>query len=143
MPDAENSPKTHRLARWWREWWQARRTLAQLDSCGAAEVGHIAHDIGVSSGDLRVLAGKWPEAADLLVRRMTEIRLDPTDVAQVEPGVVRDLQRVCTLCVSKRKCVHDLATKPTDPAWQDYCPNAMTLKALIAERANSRNAKAS
>ncbi len=78
----------------------------------------------------------------LAAARMAESRLDATEITQVEPQVIRDLQRVCTFCTSKRKCAHDLASNPSDPVWQDYCPNATTLQALIAERANPGNAKA-
>jgi hypothetical protein len=66
---------------------------------------------------------------------MEHLKLDTADIARVEPPVIRDLQRVCTLCESKRRCMRDLAKRPSDPVWQDYCPNAMTLRALLAERA--------
>jgi hypothetical protein len=131
-----------RLAHWCRDWGRRRRTLVELDCCGPAEVARIAHDIGVSSTDLCVLAGKWPDSTNLLLRRMGESRLDATEIVGVEPQVMRDLQRVCTFCASKRKCEHDLASYPSDSAWQNYCPNATTLKALVAERANSRKTKA-
>ena len=109
--------------------------MAELDRCGPSERAHIAHDVGVSSADLSILAGKWPNSADLLLRRMDESNLDATEIKKAEPQVIRDLQRTCSFCMSKRKCSHDLATKPSDPAWQSYCPNTTTLKALIAERA--------
>jgi hypothetical protein len=95
----------------------------------------IASDVGVSGTDLSILAGKWPDAADLLYWRMNEIKLDRKEVTQAEPQVMRDLQRVCTVCGSKRRCGHALAN-PSDPAWQKYCPNATTLSALAAERAD-------
>jgi hypothetical protein len=47
--------------------------------------------------------------------------------------VMRDLQRTCALCLSKRRCTHDLARHPADPVWEEYCPNAMTFSALRAE----------
>jgi hypothetical protein len=56
---------------------------------------------------------------------------------------LRDLQRACSLCASKRRCKRDLARKSTDPGWQQYCPNASTLHALIAERRNQSHPKAS
>lgn len=114
--------------------------MAELDYCGPSERAHIAHDVGVSSSDLCILAGKWPNSADPLLRRMEEIKLGAAEIKQVEPQVIRDLQRTCSFCMSKRKCTHDLASKPSDPAWETYCPNATTLKALIAERANSSRA---
>jgi hypothetical protein len=85
------------------------------------------------------LAGKWPDAADLLYWRMNEIKLDRKEITQADPQVMRDLQRVCTVCGSKRRCKHELAKNPSDPAWQKYCPNATTLSALAAERSARAN----
>jgi hypothetical protein len=109
--------------------------MADLDYCGPAEMERIARDVGVSGADLSILAGKWPDAADLLYWRMNEIKLDRTEVTRADPQVMRDLQRVCTVCGSRRRCEHELANNPSDPAWKKYCPNATTLAALIAERA--------
>jgi hypothetical protein len=123
-----------RLGRWWRTWSRRRRRLAELDCCGPAEVEHIARDLGISRAELSVLAGKWPEPADLLSRRLEQVNLDRAELARVEPQVLRDLERVCTLCGSKRKCEYDLVAHPSRSAWTKYCPNATTLGALIAER---------
>ena len=124
-----------RLAHWWRSWNGSRRAMADLDRCGPAEAERIARDVGVSGADHSVLAGKWPDAAELLYWRMIEIKLDRTKITQADPQVMRDLQRVCTVCGSKRRCEHALAKNPSDPAWQKYCPNATTLLALAAARA--------
>jgi hypothetical protein len=122
------------LARWWRERAARRSTVAALADCGPAETARIAHDVGVSgAAELRVLAGKWPNSSDLLSRRMRQIRLDAAHIVQVEPQVVRNLERVCTLCASKRRCSCDFAKERSPSSWQAYCPNTMTLKALIAE----------
>jgi hypothetical protein len=75
--------------------------MADLDSCGPAEMERIARDVGVSGADLSILAGKWPDAADLLYWRMNEIKLDRKEITQADPQVMRDLQRVCTVCGSK------------------------------------------
>ena len=123
------------VAQWWRKWSTTRSNLAALDCCGTEETGRIAYDVGVSVPQLRALAGKWPDAADLLNRRLTELGLRSADIRRNEPQVLQDLQRVCTMCTSGRVCAHDLASKPSDPAWREYCPNTMTLDALAAERA--------
>jgi hypothetical protein len=60
--------------------------MADLDRCGPAEVERIARDVGVSGADLSVLAGKWPDAADLLYWRMNEIKLDRMEVTRAEPA---------------------------------------------------------
>ena len=126
-----------RLAHWWRSWNDRRRAMADLDGCGPAEMERIARDVGVSGADLSILAGKWPDAADQLYWRMSEIKLDRMEVTHVDPQVMRDLQRVCTVCGSKRRCEHELAKNPSDQTWQKYCPNATTLSALAAERARA------
>src|SRR5438552_1303756 len=103
------------VAQWWRNWSTTRSNLSALDCCGTGETGRIAHDVGVSVPQLRALAGKWPDAADLLNRRLAELDLDPADIRRAEPQVLQDLLRVCTMCASGRVCAHDLAGKPSDP----------------------------
>jgi uncharacterized protein YjiS (DUF1127 family) len=129
-----NARSVRRLVHWWQDWIKRRSAVVQLGCCDRAEVKRMAHDIGVSSEELYALAGKWPDSTDLLFRRIDESKLDATEIKKSEPQVMRDLERVCTLCASKRKCSHDLAARPSDPAWQTYCPNATTLKSLVAER---------
>jgi hypothetical protein len=98
--------------------------------CGELEIERIARDMRMTPADLRAVAKRGPEAANLLLRRMAALDLDPAEVAQVGPQTSRDLQRVCSLCESKRRCVRDLTHDSAAPVWQDYCPNAQTLLAL-------------
>ncbi len=112
-----------------------RFDLARRIACWQDDFGRIAQDAGVDCAELQVLAGKWPSSADMLSRRMHELNLDLTDVSQVDPTVARDLQRVCSLCPSTRKCRRDLASHPADSIWRQYCPNVMTIEALMAQRA--------
>jgi hypothetical protein len=119
-----------RFARLWREWIRTRKAVAKLDRCGPVQTANVAHDIGMTGRELRTLAGKWPDSGDLLALRMQGL-----DLTSIEPEVMRDLQRVCTLCDGKSKCRRDFATNPLDPAWERYCPNAPTFAALVAERA--------
>ena len=121
-----------RFTQWWRNWKRTRTTMLDLDRCGPAEAARIAHDLNVSRGELRVLASKWPD--DLLSQRLGQLNLDAAEIVHTEPEVLRDLQRVCTLCGSKQKCDHDLIDRPSDSGWAEYCPNATTLGALVAER---------
>jgi hypothetical protein len=134
--ESERPNVASQFVRWWQGWRARRRTTSELGCCAREDVERMARDVGVDRAELCILAGKWPDSADLLVRRMDELQLDPTDAAQVEPAVVRDLQRVCSLCASKRRCGHDLARHPSDAGWRDYCPNVGTLDALMAARAS-------
>lgn len=131
------------LVRKWRDWQRRRRTMAEIDCCGRDQIERLAHDVGVTGADLCALAGKWPDSTNLLSQRLEQINLDAGSIVQAEPYVLRDLQRGCTLCASKRKCGRDLAGKSSDSAWEEYCPNASTLHALIAERSIQSKAKGS
>src|SRR5262245_44252082 len=127
------------IAQWWRDWLGARANVASLDRCGADEADRIAHDVGVTASELRALAGKWPDSADLLLNdRLAALHLDRTEIRRTEPQVLADLQRVCSMCTSERACRRDLEQSPHDSVWREYCPNVVTLDALAAERAERR-----
>jgi hypothetical protein len=122
---------TKAISQWWRDWTR-RGSALELKCCAEGEVERMAKDIGVSASELRRLAALGPDSADLLLRRMTALDLDRNEVSRTEPRTFQDLQRVCTMCNSHRRCKRDLARDSADPAWQDYCPNAATLLALNA-----------
>ena len=112
--------------------WVRGPSVPGVSCCGEEEIERIARDVRMTPDELRAVAKRGPGAADLLLERMAALDLDPAEVAQVGPETFRDLQRVCSLCESKRCCVRDLAHDATAPQWQDYCPNAQTLMALDA-----------
>jgi hypothetical protein len=124
-----------RIANWWRNRTERDATLMALERVGPEGVERLAHDIGLGSTDLQTLAGRWPDAAELLSQRLAVLKLDESTLARSEPAALRDMQRVCSLCAEKRRCQHDLAVEPFDKTWHDYCPNAQTLEALDGERA--------
>jgi hypothetical protein len=133
--EAPMKPPLNAVARWWRNWMTTRANMASLDCCGLEEAERVAHDVGVTTSELRALAGKWPDSTELLNRRLAALELDPAEIRRAGPGILSDLQRVCTMCTDGRECEHDLAQDPNDPVWREYCPNVMTLDALTAERA--------
>jgi hypothetical protein len=105
---------------------------SSFGNCGDEGVERMAHDLGISTTELRQLASHGAESADLLVERMAALDLDQNEIARTEPATFQDLQRVCTMCDCHRRCARDLARDPLDPVWKDYCPNAQTLAALNA-----------
>jgi hypothetical protein len=127
------------FAAWWRNLRAGQSRLDELHDCGD-ELGHIARDVGLATADLYTIAAKRPDAADQLKQRLAALHMDRAALLQAEPMVVRDLERVCTVCGSKRRCERDLARHPGDAAWRTYCPNAHTLEAL-EEDASARGAK--
>jgi hypothetical protein len=123
---------------WWRRYWNSRMAVEELSSCGDAEIGNIARDVGVSPSDLRTLAGKWPASTNLLDRRVAATGIDLEEVQRTEPQVVRDLQRVCAFCGDRSRCERDLDVNQQDRVWRDYCPNVATLDALRSEDRDRR-----
>ena len=125
-------------ADWWRNWRTQRNALGELNGCGADEAAHIARDIGVAPEELRVLAARWPDASDLLSRRIADVGLKEQQIEATEPQALRDLQRVCTQCEDRARCKRDLDRRKTGGAWRDYCPNIATLDALRTEDRDRR-----
>jgi uncharacterized protein YjiS (DUF1127 family) len=118
------------ISNWWLGWTSRRSAVSELNCYAEEEIERSAKDLGISAAEIRKLVSRGPETANLLLRRMTALDLDRNEVSRTEPRVFQDLQRVCTLCESRRRCVRDLGRDSADPVWQDYCPNAETLMAL-------------
>ena len=128
------------VSRWWRDWTGNRAGSAELNNFDSDELKRIARDAGVDTQELWALAGKWPESADLLSRRITALHLNAEEIAHTQPQVSNDLKKLCTLCDAKRRYERDLTRGAVNPVWRHYCPNATTLMALSAERtAHSKN----
>ena len=109
-----------------REWWQ-RGGLAGIDR---EELQRMAREFGMSVPDLENLVARGPQAADLLHERMRALGIARADVEDVARGLMRDLERTCACCDGKDACGQDLAERPDDPAWKDYCPNATSLESV-------------
>jgi hypothetical protein len=122
-----------RIIRRWRGWRARRADLAALSRCDAAESERIARDTGVDSAGLHDLVARGGDA-DLLPRRMAALGLDADATARQEAAVMRDMQRLCSLCQSKGRCEHDLDVAARAPHWETYCPNAGVLSDLAAEK---------
>jgi hypothetical protein len=121
------------LAEWWRRNATARENLADLDAFSPGEMARMAQDVGLAPSDLRQLARHCSDAADLLDRRLGALGLTTAGLAASAPAELRDMERLCTLCVSKGRCARDLAADPADPVWRKYCPNEQTLASLARD----------
>jgi len=108
---------------------RSRKFRLSLDECDSYEVERMAHEFGLSPRELSLMSKFGPGAADLLPRRMAAMGLDPAVVDQCEPATMRDLQRLCSACKSKKICQRDLRGDHNS-GWVRYCPNAGTLFAL-------------
>jgi hypothetical protein len=76
------------IRRWYRNWSAAREGAFELQCAGAAEVGRIAQELGLSSFELRALVSH-PDDRKLLAKRMAGF------VWNRKPSSVRDPQPTC------------------------------------------------
>lgn len=106
----------------------------ELGECSPQDVARIAADIGVPPGELRALAAKGPGAADLLQKMLLKLHVDPAQLANANPAIMRDLQRLCVVCGQKERCQHELKEGTAAENYHEFCPNAFTLDALFKQK---------
>ena len=112
------------------DWLNHRRELNELRQMDTASFDRIAGDLRVSAADLNALVRQGPHAADELPKLLKALGIDDEALARTEPLVLRDMERVCTLCNHKRQCDRDLAAGSSPGRYHQYCLNASTIDAL-------------
>lgn len=140
MPNRESTPLHYptvefvldAIAGWVNKYRNA--TGDELGQCGPDDVQQIAKDLGVSVNELRDLVSKGPGGADLLQKMLRALQVDPKKITAQDPGVMRDLQRLCISCGNKERCRHELAQGSAAEHFHEFCPNAFTLDALFAQK---------
>lgn len=103
---------------------------SELRGLDPACADQLARDVGVSPYDLHRLSELGPEAADLIYQRLALENLDAQEVERQYPKVMKDLQRVCSVCDDKKRCQHDFENHVAGDDWKSYCPNASTITDL-------------
>ncbi|MGY3531358.1 MULTISPECIES: hypothetical protein [Bradyrhizobium] len=111
-------------------WLKHQRELGELRELDDASFSQIASDLRISPEDLMALARQGPHSADQLPMLLEALGIDREKLARAETLVLRDMERVCSLCGHKRQCDHDLAAGTSGACYQQYCPNAPTIEAL-------------
>jgi transcriptional regulator with XRE-family HTH domain len=111
-------------------WLKHRRELNEMRQMDRSDFDRIASDLRVSPGELDTLVRQGPHAADELPKLLRALGIDQADLVRTEPLVLRDMERVCTLCHHKRQCDRDLAAGTSAEDYEGYCPNAPTIGGL-------------
>jgi hypothetical protein len=112
------------------DWLKHRRELKEMREMDAANFDQIAGDLRISSADLEQLVRQGPHAADELPKMLRALGIDQTDLARTETLVLRDMERVCSLCGHKRRCGHELAAGTATAHYEEFCANAPTFDGL-------------
>lgn len=130
------SPSFRSASNWLRNVFAARALNHDLEDSG--ELGRLAHDLGLTEAELKMLAKKGPQSAHLLYDRMRELGLDRDDLARAGAAVTRDLEHTCAMCQSQRRCAKDLVRHDAN-AGRTYCGNDPTLQALKDDKAHHQS----
>lgn len=111
------------------EWLKRRRERAELDALDADERNRVAHDLGVSADQLDYLVRESHDPVEL-PRMLAAIGIDEAGLRRAQPALMRELQRVCSLCESSTLCHHEIESGTAGVSYPYFCPNADELKAL-------------
>ena len=131
-PDYEKlSWISNAIAQWIVKYRYARGIRNEFMNCSAEDVAGMARELNITPTELAALAQKGPNAANLLQKLLIALGVDPNGLANDDPLVMRDLQRLCITCGYKRQCEFDLANGQLVDNFREYCPNAFTLDALL------------
>ena len=112
------------------DWLKHRRELNEMRQLNMVEFDRIANDLRVTPGELNELVRQGPHAADELPRLLRVLGIDEEALARTQPLVLRDMERVCSLCQHKGECDRDLHDGTSAGHYQGYCPNAGTIETL-------------
>jgi hypothetical protein len=123
-------PRVELLISVFADWLKHRRELNEMRLMDRADFDRIAGDLRISPGELDALVDQGPHAADELPKLLKALGIDGADLARTEPMVLRDMERVCTLCHHKRQCDRELAAGTSAEHYTGYCPNADTIDSL-------------
>ena len=125
------------IAGWINKYRAMYSTRDEFAQCTPQEVLRIAADMGVPTGELRALAAKGPGSAQLLEQMLLRLYVDPAQLANSNPAIMRDLQRLCVVCGQKDRCRHELKEGTAAEHFHEFCPNAFTLDALFRQKDDS------
>ncbi|MDP1584328.1 MAG: hypothetical protein Q8M18_12980 [Bradyrhizobium sp.] len=123
-------PRVEALINTFGDWLRHRRDLSEVRRMDTTEFDRIASDLRVSPGELDTLVQRGPHAADELPKLLKVLGIDEADLARTEPLVLRDMERVCAMCASKRQCDRDLTAGTSAEHYEGYCLNAPTIDGL-------------
>lgn len=112
------------------DWLKHRRELNEIRQLDRGEFDRIAADLEISSGDLDELVRRGLHAADELPVLLKALEIDEAALERTHPLVLRDMERVCTLCRHKARCDRDLAAGTSAEYFSSYCPNESTIKEI-------------
>jgi uncharacterized protein YjiS (DUF1127 family) len=123
-------PAVQHLISTFADWLKHRRELNELRQMDRADFDRIAEDLRVTPSDLDELVRRGPHAADELPAMLRALGIDEHHLAQTEPMLLRDMERVCAMCSDKARCDRDLIAGTAAEHYESYCLNAPAIDRL-------------
>ena len=111
-------------------WLKHRRELSEIRQLDRTAFNRIAEDLRVAPDDLEELVRHGAHAADELPKMLEQLGIDGERLDKTQPLLLRDMERVCSLCSQKAQCDRELANGTAAETYQGYCGNASTLETL-------------
>jgi uncharacterized protein YjiS (DUF1127 family) len=111
-------------------WLKHRRELNEMRQLDRSDFDRIASDLRISPDDLEELVRHGKHAADELPKMLEQLGISAERLGQAQPLLLRDMERVCSLCSHKGQCDRDLAHGAAAENYHGYCGNASTLESL-------------
>ena len=130
---SHSNPILGRMVKSLTAWLAHRRDLGELSRLSPVEFASIAKDLRLSSIELARLADQGPGTTDNLSRMLGTLGIDRAAIARTEPGVMRDMERVCAACPNTARCRREIRAGRAHRTWRKFCANSATLDVLDQE----------
>lgn len=111
-------------------WLKHRRELNELRQLDHDNFARIAADLRIAPDDLEELVRHGHHAADELPKMLEQLGISAEQLGRTQPLLLRDMERVCSMCGHKGQCDRDLASGTAAENYHGYCGNASTLESL-------------
>jgi hypothetical protein len=113
-------------------WLEHRRQLSEMRQMDRTNFEQIASDLRLSTDTLEDLVQKGPHAADELPKLLQALGIDEAGLASSNPLMLRDMERVCSLCQRKGECDRDIIAGTSAEHYKAYCLNAPSIEEIQA-----------
>ncbi|MEJ1159871.1 DUF6455 family protein [Prosthecomicrobium sp. N25] len=117
------------------QWWRDRRLKgrrSELDELDDHELARMAGELGITRADLVTLVEDGGQSAGLMKRMLASHHIAALDLERRLPEVYRDMAVHCAGCTEKGRCAHELDAGTAAVHAEQFCPNADTIRALLA-----------
>lgn len=119
-----------------RSWWTDRKAETEFNHLGSGERAAIARDVRLPEEMLSRIVEHGGTGRLELSQLLSELGMDEGEIAREHPGVMRDLEATCTGCDGRSRCHRNLERSTAAENFETYCPNAVTIEALLVQKAH-------